>query len=547
MRQPLRRKRAARSQVATGTSIEAPVGGWDAVSSLDDMPPDRAVVLDNWFPTTSDVRVRRGFKGHAAGMGGEAVESLLPYHGVSSATNKLFAASNNDIWDVTSGGNAVDQGVTITNNRVQYVNFTTPGGKFIWICNGTDAPLHYNGSVWAAPSITSASTVTTVNASDIIHVNAHKHRLWFVQKDSTKAAYLPVNSVAGAATTFELGSLFTKGGYLNAMATWTMDGGAGVDDKAVFISSRGQCAVYAGTDPSSANTWALEGVYDLGPPIGRRCFTKVAGDLALINVDGVVPLSRALGQDRANVSAIAITKNINNAMNTAARSYRTLFGWELTPYIKGTMAILNVPIQEGILQHQYVMNTETGAWCRFTGMNANCWADFNDNLYFGGNDGLVYQADTTGVDFDGVIEAIGQGAYNYYNARGQLKDWKMVQPLLTTDSDSRPAVGMSTDFKDNAVLGTPSAAATTSALYDTAVYDTDLYSLENRSVTDWVTVSGIGQCASIHFRANTGPEEGVALWGYGEWNEALWAEQPSGDIVMRLQGFNVLHERGGIL
>jgi hypothetical protein len=367
--------------------------------------------------------------------------------------------------------------------------------------------------------------------------------MWFVLKDSTKAAYLATGAVAGAATTFELGGLFTRGGYLVAMSTWTRDGGAGADDLGVFISSRGQVAVYNGTDPAAAATWQLVGVYDCGPPIGYRCFNKVGAELMLVNLDGVLPLSKGLVLDQAAQTQVTITLNINTAMNDAARSYKDNFGWEMTPYAKGTMAILNVPIQEGALQHQYVMNTITGAWCKFTGMNSNTWAVFKDDLYFGGNSGVVYQADHTGIDLLTPIDAIGQGAYNYYDTMGILKQWKMIQPLITTDSDSRPAVGISTDFKDNASLGTPSASTTISALYDAAVYDTDIYAIEGRTVADWTSISGIGQCASIHFRARTGSADGVTVWG-DDWGDP-WSITISGDVVMRLNGFNVIFEGGG--
>jgi hypothetical protein len=539
MLKPLR-PNPSRAPVAKGASIPAPVGGWDAVSAIADMPEDRAVVLENWFPSTGDVRVRRGHKIHGSGMGSAAVESLMPYSGVTSATSKLFAATGTVIYDTTIAGTASSSVTGLTNSRFQHVNFTTSGGKFLVICNGADDVRHYNGSVWATPSITG------ITSADCVNVNGHKNRLWFVLKDSTKAAYLATGAVAGAATTFELGGLFTKGGYLVAMGTWTRDGGAGEDDVAVFISSRGQCAAYAGTDPASADTWELVGVFDLGSPLGYRCFTKVGGDLALVNIDGVLPLSKALETDRGAAASIAITANINNAMNEAARSYATNYGWSLTPYAKGTMAILNVPIQEAETQHQYVMNTLTGAWCKFTGMNASCWAVYLDNLYFGGNSGLVYQADTSGLDVTEPIEATGQGAYNYYRSPGKLKQWKMLQPLLTTDSTSRPAVGISTDFKENASLGTPSAGQSASALYDEAVYDVDVYGIEGRTVADWTGVAGVGQCASIHFRASTGSST-VSVWGVSDWGEDPWSGSVSGDVVMRLNGFNVIYELGGFL
>jgi hypothetical protein len=523
-------------------SIPAPVGGWDAGSPLADMPEDRAVVLDNWFPSTGDVRVRRGYQAHAAGMGSGVVDSLLVYNGLTSASSALFAATGGAIYDVSSGGTSSSVLTGLSSNRWQYTNFTTSAGKFLWICNGADNPRHYNGSVWATPSL----SVTTYSASDIINVNAHKNRLWFVFNNSTVAGYLATGAIAGTVTNFELGGQFTRGGYLVAMGTMTRDGGAGEDDLAVFISSRGQCAVYAGTDPASANTWALVGVYDVGPPIGYRCFTKVGGDLALINIDGVLPLSKGLEVDRAAAANVVMTARINSVMNESARSYSTNFGWELVPYAKGTMVILNVPITEGQVQQQYVMNTLTGAWCRFKNQNANCWAVFRDRLFFGGNTGLVYEADAGSVDVDTPVDAIGQTAYSYYKTPGTLKQWKLLQPLITTDADSRPALGISTDYKDNASLGTPTSAATASALYDTAIWDVDIYGAEARNVSDWTGVSGIGHCASIHFRARTGPD-GVSVWGSAEWGEDLWSRHAGDDVVQRLNGFNVVFERGGYL
>ncbi|HYE86630.1 MAG TPA: hypothetical protein VEA16_09760 [Vicinamibacterales bacterium] len=541
MLSPGRRNRQRRA-VAQGASLPAPTGGWDAVNSLSDMPEDRAVVLDNWFPHPDDVVVRRGSQIHATGLGSGVVDSLLVYHGATNASSKMFGCANSRIYDVTSEGGASASVTGLSNNRWQSTNFTLSSGThYLWACNGADDPRAYNGSSWVTPSISG------ITASDAINVNVHKNRLWLVLRDSMKAAYLNTDAFQGTATPFNLGSVMGKGGFLVSMGTWTQDAGNGPDDYAVFVSSRGQAAIYQGTDPSSASTWSLVGVFDLGAPIGRRCLTKVAGDLALVNIDGVLPLSKALGVDRGAVAQVAITANINNAMNDAARSYKDNFGWELCPYPKGTMALLNVPLIEGQEQHQYVMNTLTGAWCRFKGMDANCWAVFRDNLYFGGNEGLVWQADTTALDGIEPIDAIGQQAYNYFRSKGQLKRFTAVQPMLTTDSASRPAIGISTDFKDNATLGTPSSSAISAALYDSAVWDTDTYPVESRSITDWTTLSGTGQCASIHFRARTGRETGLSVWGEAQWGVDSWSASTAGEVEVKLNGFNVIYERGGFL
>lgn len=530
----------SRQRVASGESVPAPTGGWDAISPLASMPPDRAIMLDNWFPQPGYIEVRRGHRVHATNMGSGVVDTLMRYNGLTTAGSKLFAITGGKIYDVTAAGDVSASSVSgLSSNRWQHVNYTnSSGSSYLWACSGADSPRMFDGSSWSTPSITG------ITASDITNVNVHKNRLWFCLANSMNAAYLNTDSIQGTATKFNLGSVMGRGGFVVAMGTWTHDAGSGPDDYAVFLSSRGQAAVYQGTDPSDAASWGLVGVYDLGAPLGKRCLTKVAGDLAVITVDGVLPFSVARSVDRGADAAVAITANINTAMNSAARSYKDNFGWELVAYPKGMMAILNVPIQEGQTQHQYVMNTLTGAWCRFTGLDANCWVNFQENLYFGGNDGIVYQADYGSLDLQGPVDAIGQGAYQYFKSRGQLKQFNMLQPLITTDSNSRPALGVSTDFKDNATLGTPTSAAAAAALYDSAIYDQDMYSVESRNISDWTSLNGVGQSASIHFRAKTGPEDSVSLWGFSDWGANQWSAPAAGDVVMKLNGFNIIYEKG---
>ncbi len=528
-------------QIAESMSLVAPVGGWDAVSSLANMPPERAITLDNWFPRPDSIEVRRGYAIHSGGMGASsAVESVMVYHGTTSVMSKMFAAAGGQIWDVTTSSATVSNGTSLGNNRWQWVNFTTAGGNFLWICNGADTPRYYNGTVWTNTNITG------ITPTDIIHVNAHKHRLWFVLRDSTKAAYLPVDSITGVASEFNLGAFFTKGGYLAAMATWTRDGGSGSDDYAVFISSRGQVAVYQGDDPTSAASWSQVGVYDIGPPIGRRCFTKVGGELALINVDGVVPLGLALSADRAQAQRSAMTASINNAMNEAAKAYASNFGWSLTVYSKGTMVLLNVPIAENTTAHQYVMNTLTGAWCRFTGWDANTFQVFNDNLYFGGNDGRVYQADTGASDLYSPIDATGLAAFNYYKSRGVLKNFGFIRAVITTDASLRPAIGMATDYRNNAVIGTPSISSSVAAVYDTAIWDAAAYSIEGQTVADWQSLSVQGHCGAVKFRVLSGGPI-MSVWDVDLWGQAVWSGGSNNEKIIRLNAFDVIYTKGGFM
>jgi hypothetical protein len=251
--------KAPRPKVARGASVPAPVGGWDAISPIANMPPDRAIQLDNWFPQLSWVELRRGFIPQSDTHSGVAVETVAAYHGVNS--DALFCVSGGTIYDVTTT-TAVSSVTGLTNSRFQYANFAGTGGNFLYMVNGADDPQYFDGTSWHVAAITG------VSGSDLITVTPHKNRLWFSINDSSDACYLAADAIQGAATKFPVGANWSLGGYLMQIASWSLDGGQGQDDYIAFISSRGQVSVYSGTDPNT--DFSLVGNYTMGAPIGRR-------------------------------------------------------------------------------------------------------------------------------------------------------------------------------------------------------------------------------------------------------------------------------------
>jgi DNA-binding protein YbaB len=474
------------------------------------------------------------------------VETLALWQG--PANSKMFAAAGGAFWDVTTAGaGTFSRTAGGLSNRWQWCNHTTSAGAFLFLVNGSDAPLHYNGTTWTAPSITG------ITPADIVHVVSHKKRLWFTIKDTTKAAYLGTEAVAGAATEFQFGGLFSRGGYLLACATWTRDGGAGADDLFVALSSRGQAAVYQGTDPSSANTWELVGVFDIPTPVGRRCFTRFGGDLLLITVEGLFPLSQLLAVDQSQVDRVAISDRISNAFNTAAIDYSSNFGWECCVYPKGTRLLVNIPTAEDDTAKQYVMNTLTGAWCEFEGWDAITFAVFNDNLYFSGPEGDVYRADTGRADVDNPISATGQTAYSVLGT-AQVKRFSMMRPLITATGSNRPSLGVSLDFVETSAMSALSASSAASdASWDSGVWDTAVWGGADVEISDWVNVVGLGTFGSIKFAASTGVDSGGSLWGVTQWTtgsvwgSSLWGSQALESETMRIQGFVILAEVGEYL
>lgn len=476
----------SQKRTALSASIPAPVGGWNARDALGEMAPTDAVILTNWFPTPSDVIQRYGYTKHATGISGQ-VETVMAYSGLTA--NKLLAAAGTAIYDVTSGGAvgaAVQSG--LTNARWQYVNYANTSGNYLYMVNGADAPRYWDGTTWTNAAI------TNVTPANLIHINEHKNRLWFVEKNTLNAWYLATSAIAGAATKFDLTGIAMKGGYLMAMGTWTLDAGYGVDDLAAFITSQGEVIVYRGTDPSSANTWALVGVWQIGSPIGRRCLMKFAGDMLVICQDGLYPMSGALQSSRLD-PRVALTDKIQFATSQAISSYGANFGWQCCPFPKENMLILNVPVMQGSQQQQYVMNTITKAWCNFTGWEANCWELFNDDPYFGGN-GYVGHAWYGNADNGANVACDGLQAFNYFNSRGLLKRFTMMRPVIQTSGVPSIGVAMNIDFNTADTTSPLSFSPTTYGLWDSGVWDTSVWGADLVVTQAWQGVNGVGYCAA---------------------------------------------------
>ena len=81
--------------------------------------------------------------------------------------------------------------------------------------------LYYDGATWLSVDGASTPAITGVTTSNLIHVNIFKTRLFFIEKSKLSFWYLPVASLGGAAVEFQMNTLFSRGGFVMAMATWT--------------------------------------------------------------------------------------------------------------------------------------------------------------------------------------------------------------------------------------------------------------------------------------------------------------------------------------
>ena len=488
-----------KARVVTTASVSASVGGWNTRDALANMKPEFAVTLSNFFPTGSQVQVRQGSLNWATGLPGQ-VESLMNY--ASGTASKLFAASLSSFYDVSAGG-AVGAAVQtgLSNARWQHVNFTTPGGSFLYAANGVDKPRLYDGTTWTAIDGASTPAITGVTTTTLTNPHVAKSRIWFIQTGTTKAWYLPISSIGGAANSFDLGSIFKRGGSLISMASWAVSGGFGLQDMTVFITSEGEMAVYQGSDPAFQSTWSLVGVYFFGSPMGPKCFAKYGADLLVVTKNGLDSFNK--GRFFADVSNDStLTSKIAPTIANYTTTYAANYGWQIQISPLLNLLLLNVPAGAG-QQIQLVMNTITGAWCQFTGWTANCWELFNDVAYFGSN-GTVVKAWTGYNDNGANIVAEVIPAYSYFGSKTQIKMFTMARPILNISGPVGVTMGLNVDFDNKPAVGVPTFAPSTSGIWGTSTWNNAKWGSGSGSITKgWQFVSGLGYAGSLHMQIST--------------------------------------------
>lgn len=470
-------------------TFPAPSGGWVKNARLHDAPPHTAEVLDDIFPTATGARLRSGKSKHATITG--SLEAMFVYR--SGSQESLFAASDSAVYDVTSPADP-DVSPTaefsgLSGGDWSAAQFANASGEYVVLANGTDAVRHYNGTTWATPSITG------VTSSDLSFVFSHKERLFFIEKDTLSFWYLPVNSIAGAASEFPVRGVFNLGGSLLFGASWSQDTGGGLEEWAVFVTTEGEVALYGGTDPSAPTDWALQGLYRVGRPLGKNSWYRTGGDLFIMTEDGITPLSLAIKGDMTSLQAGSVSYAIEDAWRdvVAGRSSTYKFSGEL--WHTKSLLLIGVPSDDDGSAVAFVANARTGAWCRYRGWKVDGAAILDDNLYFGTSgtsSSIVYLAEATGNDEGSAIE--GRWVPKFQDGDGRQK--AMIHSRVRGRGPVEYNVSIS-GASDYVVKKYPTPAPTTEegvSAWGTAVWGTSKWgdSGSNVRTSRWKTVRGVG-------------------------------------------------------
>ena len=430
------RKPAARSpRPARIKKFPAPVKGWIANQNLAIAEPQGAAALENWLPTATGCRMRKGTVSHASVGAGNAVLSLFSYS--SGNTKALFAATSNTIFNATAAP-ATSAVTGLTGGAWVSAQFANAGGVFLRLVNGIDTPRVYDGATFST-----SPAITGVTATTLSYVWAFKNRLWFIQKDTLNAAYLnDVDAIGGVATLFPLGGVFQLGGSLMFGASWSLDENSGLSASNVFVTTEGEVAVYQGSNPASATDFTLRGVYRIGRPLGPKAFIRAGGDLIIATDIGFVPLSSAIQRDVAALAPVAVSYPIETVWNEAVS--RSSGQWSAVLWPSQQMSIVAPPESYSTRGDIFVANARTGAWCLFTGQRVRCIHVLDGRCFYGTSDGQIIEMEVSGSDRGAVYTGVVAPLFDDMKTPAQLK--VVTQARATLISPGPPSIALDCQF-----------------------------------------------------------------------------------------------------
>jgi hypothetical protein len=531
---PMPGRWAPAPRTAVPAVMPAPVGGMNTSAPLASMDPADAVYLYNAHSSNGGVRVRDGWMEWVAPSGdgdtlGE-VRTIIPYGGSASdgSDAKLFCATPDGVYDVsTSGATAtLVMGFGTASGRAgwcSFSNFQTAAGSFIALCDEENGYYLFTASTntWAQVAAgAGAGQISGADPAHFVQVLNWKNRLWFVERNSARAWYLPVGQFAGTVSSFGFGSKFPQGGALAAIANWTVDGGSGVDDQFVAVSNAGDVGMYQGTDPSVAGSFNLRGYWNVGKvPPGRRFIWDAGGDLLVLSSRGLSSMVRLLsGSQSPTTPDFFLSYRVGNLIVSDMTSRLTADGWSVHLHPRRNMVIVTVPALADNVYHQYATYATGGAWSVYRDIPMLCQAAWGGELYFGTKDGRVckHSGNRDAVLLDGTgtdITYSGCTAFSDLGAPGLLKRIGLVKATVSSQTSS-PSIDVQVrwDFDLGEILTSPAGTVSAGSTFGTAAWDFAVWGGSNSVSGKFLGATGFGKRCAIAFRGSSSSDTTIVAF-----------------------------------
>ncbi|MBB3772024.1 hypothetical protein FHS55_002633 [Angulomicrobium tetraedrale] len=354
-----------------------------------------------------------------------------------------------------------------------------------------------------------AGGTTPIATDQLAYVWSYQKRLFFIQKDSLKVWYLPIDQIGGAANVLQLGGEVPLGGALLFGSAWSLEssGSGGLSEQCAIVTTKGEVAVYAGNNPAGATSWQKVGTYRIGDPLGADAWIKAGGDLVIATTIGFIPLSQAVNRDMAVLAPAAVSYPIEPDWSRATMSMA--FGWSCLTWTERQMVIVAPPPPSSGDPIFWVANARTGAWGEYTNWAAHCLGTFGGRLFFGTSDGQVIEANTGGSDQGAPYT--GQIMPLYDTRRSSAAKKYPLQAKVTTRGpykQARPSVSMMFDYSEK-LPAVPSAVMVDAAtLWGTAVWGDATWGADRvREVAShWSSVGGEGYAMTPLVQVTSGSD-----------------------------------------
>jgi len=526
--------------------------------------PEFALDLINVITTESGLSTRYGYAGWAWDLPGNlSVPTIMSYYpaiatpsGVIShslripstleipdvvVNGQLFACTNNNIYDITAGGGGPWVGLTdgaVTSDYWTWRNFQNAAGSFLLACNYEGGYYAYGAGGFSdgfSDGFATLSTgfahimegdnigqITGIDPDLFVFLMVWKRRLWFVEKNSTRSWYLPVEQITGQASLFDFGTHFRHGGYLVALVNWTLDGGEGIDDYLVAVGSEGDIVIFKGYDPDSAaedpNAFSLHGIWYVGPlPAGRRQVDLTGGDVWILSVRGLTPLSKLVQGSAANSDPVGgLSDLVNPLISRYMKASNRSQEWYIKVLPREEMAVVGLPrvvVREGV--NQLALRWAHGAWSKLADLPILSYTNHSD-LIFGGGDptmrgdaaGRVYlmfsnQQDNAAGKEEGAnrssIRCRVVPAYNGFGAPGLLKSYPMVRPMFLAQIVPQGTIKILTDYVAPEWKSVPTLPVVAVGIWDTDLWDVGEWGGPPYPIRRWLGTVGAGFAATAQF------------------------------------------------
>lgn len=516
----------SKPRTALNSLFPAPIGGWIANRSKaiarSPQLPAGASVLENWFPTSTGCKLRRGSQRWATlGTGVDPVLSMFTYN--VGAQQQLFASTYSTIYDISTItnpynyvvgtyvddyigtenddliGEPADSGAVmmegLTGGTWVTSQISTGGGTFLRGVNGRNVPFVYDGGAFTNEPALTFEDGEQAEPQDLSYVWLYKRRHFFIRENTLDAYYLPVNSVGGELHVLPLGAVFTLGGSLLFGGSWslgTSDQG-GLSAQCVFVTTEGEVAVYQGSNPDDATDWGLVGVYRIGRPLGKTAHISAGGDIVIATTIGFLPLSEAIQRDYAALAPGAVSNPIEDAWNEAV-ARRGVAEWNVVTWPDGQMVLVAPPPPATDQATLFVANANTGAWCKFTGWNVRCFAVWRGQLFFGSDFGRVVRANVTGSDQGIAYVGRYMGLFDDLDTPSARKKAQIARATLQSSTAIRPHVSVVFDWDMRFPPAPDAEQVAVTNVWDAAMWDVATW---DSSTSDfvfgrWESVGGSG-------------------------------------------------------